>query len=216
MAGRVLAMKKNTLVPTAVAFAFSVFLFAGSAVADTKIVTEKPGAKKTADWHKNPECQAVFFTVMEGLYRDGVPQEVVDLVIGHVESNNVDKSFIFRCKLCHACYEAFALYQRRPDFNGTEGRNTVGSKEIPEEVMTGLRSSNPKVFGPAFATIIQPWIKADLEERLANGEEGLELMQRYVELAKEGNALVTTYTRCQACDAIGDLAKAIDEKKPKK
>jgi hypothetical protein len=98
----------------------------------------------------------VFFTVIEGLYRDGISEEVVDLVIGHTEANSLEKSFVFRCPLCHACYEAFALYQRRPNFHGAKGKNTIGQREIPEEVMDGLRSSNPTVFDPAFAKIVQP------------------------------------------------------------
>jgi hypothetical protein len=120
---------------------------------------------------------------------------------------------VFRCPLCHACYEAFALYQRRPNFHGAKGKNTIGQREIPKEVMDGLRSSNPTVFDPAFAKIVQPWIKADLNERLANGEDGLEMMKNYVKLAKEGDKLRTTYKRCQACDAIVDIANAIGKQK---
>ncbi len=181
----------------------------------TGVVEKKQGIKPTADWHLDKECQAVFFTVIEGLYRDGISQEVVDLVIGHAEANKVDRAFVFRCPLCHACFEAFALYQRRPTFNGTAGRNTIGNRVISEEVMAGLRARNPRVFGVAFATIVQPWIKADLTERLANGEDGLELMKKYVKLAEEGNKLKTAYTRCQACDAIVDIAKGIEKQKKK-
>jgi len=155
----------------------------------------------------------VFFTVTKGLYRDGISDEVVDLVIGRVEANRLERSFVFRCKLCHGCYEAFALYQRRPDFHGADGRNTIGNREIPESVIEGLRSSDPGVFNPAFAAIIQAWIKAELRERLARGEDGLELMKKYVKLAEEGDKLRTTYLRCQACDAIVSIAEAIEKKK---
>ena len=44
---------------------------------------------KTADWYRDADCRMVFFTVLEGLYEDGIPQEVVDLVIGRVEDNNI-------------------------------------------------------------------------------------------------------------------------------
>jgi hypothetical protein len=188
-------------------------------LADPKPPAEKSasnGINQTADWHQDPECQVVFFTVLEGLYRDGISQEVVDIIIGHVEANKIDKSFVFRCKLCHACYEAFALYQRRPDFNGTEGRNTIGHKEIPEQLIDDLRSGDIQKFNTAFAEVVQPWIRAELKERLANGEDGLELMKKYVKLAEEGDKLRRTYLRCQACDAISEIAKVMGEKKLKK
>ena len=110
-------------------------------------------SQPTADWHKNPECQAVFFTVLEGLYRDGISKEIVDTVIGTVENNKLKKSFVFRCQLCHACYEAFALYQRRPNFYGTDGKNTIGKREVPKQVVDDLKSGNISRFNDAFATI---------------------------------------------------------------
>jgi hypothetical protein len=116
---------------------------------------ETPTKSNTADWYKDADCRMVFFTVLEGLYKDGIPQEVVDLVIGRVEDNNIDKAFVFRCKLCHACYEAFAVYQRRPAFNGAEGVNTIGNRAIAPELMEGLKSGDQRKFDAAFSSISQ-------------------------------------------------------------
>ncbi len=174
-----------------------------------------PEAKpqETADWHKNEECRKVFFTVLEGLYRDGISREVVDLVIGRVESNDLERAFIFRCKLCHACYEAFAVYQRRPAFRGSGGIDTIGKREIPEEIVETLRTGDRREFDNAFAVIVQPWIRAKLGEMIDSGEaDAAELLAKYIELANEGNALITGYTRCQACDAISAVAQKMDEK----
>ena len=193
-------------------------LFSSHAAADppAAATTEVAGSSQaTANWHQNPECQAVFFTVLEGLYRDGISAEIVDTVIGTVEDNQLKKSFIFRCQLCHACYEAFALYQRRPTFHGTDGKNTIGKREVPQQIVDDLKSGNIMKFNDAFATIVQPWIKADLRERLARGEDGLELMKKYVKLAEEGNRIRQSYLRCQACDAIGSIAEAMGQQKTK-
>lgn len=173
-----------------------------------EVATPEAEEDETADWHLDEECRMVFFTVLEGLYRDGVPSEVVNLVIGRVESNSVEKRFVFRCKLCHACYEAFALYQRRPAFSGTDGLDTIGAKPIPEVVMHGLREeANDREFGTAFSTIIQPWIKQKLLSMDLSDQEMVEKMEKFAKLAQEGQALITSYTSCQACDAIDAAAQ---------
>ena len=154
----------------------------------------------------------VFFTVLEGLYRDGISDEIVDLVIGRVESNDLERAFIFRCKLCHATYEAFAAYQRRPEFSGTEGVNTIGNRVIPKEVVEILRTGNRIQFDNAFATVVQPWIKEKLHALIDSGSDETELMEKYVKLAQEGNALINGYARCQACDAIAAVAEKVAEK----
>ena len=185
-----------------------------AASAGSKLVeiAKTPAPKKTADWYKDEECRRVFFAVMEGLYRDGISQEIVDLVIGRVESNNLEQAFIFRCKLCHACFEAFAVYQRRPAFNGAEGKNTIGSREIPKEVIESLRKGGRLEFDNAFATIVQPWVKKELHVMMDSGADRTELLQKFVKLAEEGNALIPGYGRCQACDAINDVAMAEQKK----
>ena len=155
----------------------------------------------------------VFFTVLEGLYRDGVPTEVVNLVIGRMERNSVEKRFVFRCKLCHACYEAFALYQRRPVFNGTDGIDTLGAKPVPAEVMHGLRDdASDWEFGRAFSTIIQPWIKQKLLKMDLSDEELVAKIEKFSELAESGQALITGYKSCQACDAIDAAARILNSR----
>lgn len=180
--------------------------FADSKVDNSKISVE------TADWHKDEECRMVFFTVLEGLYRDGVPDEVVDLVIGHVKANSVKKRFVFRCKLCHACYEAFAVYQRRPAFSGTKGKTTIGNKPVSSEVIEGLKNPSHRVFGKAFSTIIQPWIKQKLLSMNLSEKDKVEKMKKFAELAKEGNRLLTEYRRCQACEAIKSVSEIMEKK----
>jgi len=167
---------------------------------------------KTADWYRDADCRMVFFTVLEGLYEDGIPQEVVDLVIGRVEDNNIDKAFVFRCKLCHACYEAFAVYQRRPAFNGAEGVNTIGNRVIAPALMEGLKSGSQRQFDAAFSGIIQPWVKQKLLTLNQDDADKIATMKRFGKLAREGNALVRGYERCQACEAIKAVAQTLADR----
>ncbi|MFP6900082.1 MAG: hypothetical protein VCA36_04010 [Opitutales bacterium] len=38
--------------------------------------------KKNVEWQKEEMCQFVFFAVLEGFYRDGIQNEIVDAIIG--------------------------------------------------------------------------------------------------------------------------------------
>ena len=171
---------------------------------------DKIKAEGTINWHEDEECRVVFFTVLEGLYRDGTPKEVVDLVVGKYNDNELKDRFIFQCRLCHATYEAFALYQKRPNFYGID-KNKFGSKEVPQSVIKQLQSTSPHTFGDGLATIVQPWIKAKLMS-LSDDKKALkEKLAKYIELAKEGFLLSERYTRCQACEAIKTVSQVLDK-----
>ena len=90
----------------------------------------KPGTTaRNVEWQKEEMCQFVFFAVLEGLYRDGVQNEIVDAIIGEKilkKDDKVKAHFVFRCKLCHATYEAFRTYRNRPAFMQAKGVSTFG------------------------------------------------------------------------------------------
>ena len=88
---------------------------------------EKVPAKPVTDWKADPVCQMVFFAVLEGLYTDGVPDDVIEAVVSPPEKPGaapLARNFVPQCPLCHPVYEAFALYQKRPTFAGDGKQNT--------------------------------------------------------------------------------------------
>lgn len=172
-------------------------------------------AKGIINWHKDEECKLIFFTVLEGLYRDGVSDEIVDLVLGKVQKNDLKKNFVFQCKLCHATYEAFALYQKRPKFHGTS-ISAFGNKKFSSDIVKKLRSNNPRVFGDGLSEIVQPWVKAKLIS-LATDETFLKIkLQKFAALAEEGNMMKDIYMSCQACEAIQSVNEILIEKNKQK
>ena len=90
-------------------------------------------ALRNVEWQKEEMCQFVFFAVLEGLYRDGVQNKIVDAIIGEKivkKDDKVKTHFVFRCKLCHATYEAFRTYRNRPAFMQTKGRRPLAKEVI--------------------------------------------------------------------------------------
>src|SRR5882672_11093313 len=98
---------------------------------------ETPAAEPAADWKEDPVCQMVFFAVLEGLYTDGVPDDVVDSIVPRQpkdSTNPIKTSFVVLCPLCHPVFEAFSVYQQRPKFNSDEKKRNAFGKGLAPEV----------------------------------------------------------------------------------
>ena len=122
-------------------------------------------SKPAPSWQDDPVCQVVFFATLEGLYRDGVPDEVVDAIVPRQPKcgqNPVKTSFVFQCPLCHPVYEAFALYQKRPAFVAGGHRSTFGAG-LDADLVRDLKNPEPKPRLSALAKLVKRWV----EHRLA-------------------------------------------------
>ena len=77
------------------------FLKADPNTADKRNVVKPKTAQ--VDWQKDPVCRMVFFAVLEGLYEDGVPGDVVDSIVPRKVGkgkHRMKTSFVFSCPLC--------------------------------------------------------------------------------------------------------------------
>ncbi len=177
--------------------------------------------KMSVVWRNDPLCQFVFFAVLEGLYRDGVQNEVVDLIIGEPEKENgakVKSCFVFRCELCHATYEAFRTYRSRPIFQNTYGQSTFG-KGIDPSIITKLKSEEAGSRVYAMGGLVRPWITRRIEETRKTNEEKEVMKKEFERFATEGSKQLSQhkkdkdplyldwsfYGTCQACEAAKDL-----------
>ena len=181
-------------------------------------------AKSNLEWQKEEMCQFVFFAVLEGLYRDGVQNEIVDAIIGNKiekKENKVKSHFVFRCKLCHATYEAFRTYRNRPAFMQTKGASTFG-KGADLALLKQLGSKDARTRIYSMGALVRPWIMHRIKETRKTPEEKTAMKKRFEKYAQEGANLLRTHKRakdgfyldwsfygsCQACEAAKDLGKA--------
>lgn len=182
-------------------------------------------APPTAGWHRDPDCRLVFFATLEGLYGDGVPNEVVDLVLGEPSkaSDGVKRCFVFRCELCHAVYDAFALYRRRPAFHGGD-RDTFGDWKPDPDLLKRLRSEEAQVRVFAMGALVQPWIRRKLLTLKLDAAAAEAMVQRLGDLVARGRKLTHEhrekdpayaqwqfYGACQACEAIDTASRILQE-----
>ena len=179
--------------------------------------------KKEVSWQKDELCQFVFFAVLEGLYRDGVQNEVVDAILGKAQPDSeesVKSHFVFRCELCHATYEAFRTYRARPSFLNATGQSTFGEGLDDPKLMLQLKSEFARTRVYAMGSLVRPWILHRVEETRKTPEEKMAMRERLRDFANEGAKLLRKhreedelyldwdfYGSCQACEAAEDLGE---------
>ena len=180
-------------------------------------------SKKAVEWQKDETCQFVFFAVLEGLYRDGIQNEIVDAVIGEKidkKENKIKTHFVFRCELCHATYEAFRTYRNRPAFLDAKGASTFG-KGTDLKLLKELQSKDARTRIYSMGRLIRPWIMQRIEETRKTPAEKTAMKEKFAGYAREGKDILRAhqqakdgfyldwrfYGSCQACEAAKDLGK---------
>ena len=126
------------------------------------------------DWPQTRAGQVIFFAVLEGLYRDGVANSDVDLIIppGAEGKSRFDKEiFVYACPLCHPAFEAFRLYRQRERIYGLKAVVDTFGPGLDEAVQTQLRSQNNEERRQAVEGLITRWVSQQLQMmRLTNAE----------------------------------------------
>src|SRR5262249_22021904 len=106
-------------------------------------------------WYANAAGHMIFFAVLEGLYTDGVSNEIVDLII---PKGQYDDHFVYTCPLCHPAYEAFWLYRKRQHFYGLKASKDTFGGGISGKVVEQLHSPERAVRLGAIQGLIQGWV----------------------------------------------------------
>lgn len=187
--------------------------------------TDKSPAQPVKDWQEDPVCRMVFFAVLEGLYEDGVPDDVVDSVVPRQPKdgdNPVKTSFVFQCPLCHPVYEAFTLYQKRPPFSGGGARRDTFGKGIESDLRTALLSRVARTRLGALKVLVQRWVERRLTAMRLSEAEKQEWAKNLAARSGQGKGelskLITTdpnyrgwsiYWGCAACNGTTAACNAV-------
>lgn len=167
-----------------------------------------------SDWKGDPVCQMVFFAVLEGLYTDGVSDDVVAAVL-RGENGKISEVFVDKCPLCYPVYEAFVLYQKRQTFVGATKQNTFG-KGVSADLANRLKSTDIiRTQVPALTELLRPWVERKLTTTHLTDEQKKDLSTRLLKRRDEGNNLVLTYKRCAICDSTSAACQVFQPSKKK-
>lgn len=206
-----------------VVFALGLILAASPQQAESPVPGAAAPKVEERWWFNRPSGQLIFFAVLEGLYLDGVPSEVVDLIAppagqgwppempmseapGKSQFNS--DHFVYSCPLCHPAFEAFRLYRERRPFYGQKGRSldTFGEGQLDGEMLDRLRSSNADKRRQAIQSLIQGWIERRLSAMRLTAEQRKALLEELEGGRRQGMRTLETLskgrrTSCPICDA---------------
>lgn len=171
----------------------------------------RPDAQKM--WSDTRAGQLIFFAVLEGLYRDGVTNSDVDLIIPPDDKGRprYDKEiFVYACPLCHPAFEAFRLYRQREFFYGFKAPTNTLGRGLDPAVQTRLRSANADERRKAVEELISRWVSQRMEMMRLTATEWQEITREIEKGRKQGmgglqNAVQSgqvsqSRTNCAICD----------------
>jgi hypothetical protein len=205
-------------------------------IAGSTLVGE-PAEPKTAptriDWKADPACRLVFHAVLEGLYEDGVTDDIVNNIVPADKTgrDKMRRSFVLDCPLCQPTFEAFCVYQARPKFSDGSKESTFG-KGLPEEVKKGLLSDTLSTRLISLRAPIRKWVEVRLRSMKLTAEERLKWWAEIDARSAQGMAALTAnkaadpwykewsgYWGCAACKGSEDAVRQVlndPQEKPKK
>jgi hypothetical protein len=170
-----------------------------------------PSASKS--WPETRASQLVFFAVLEGLYRDGVTNSDVDLIIppGDGDKPRFDSEvFVYACPLCHPAFEAFRLYRQRERIFGLKAAVDTFGRGLDESIRIRLRSPNTDERRQAIEGLISRWLsqrlelmrltKAEREEITGEIEKGRKQGMSGLKQAVQSGQVSQSRTNCAICD----------------
>jgi hypothetical protein len=154
-------------------------------------------------WVQSRASQLVFFAVLEGLYRDGVSNEVVDSIIPGKGRFDLEH-FVYACPICHPAFEAFRLYRQRENFYGLKAPVNTFGLGLDHAVTVRLQSHDPEERRKGIEELINRWVKQRLDMMRLSEAERQAITREMEQGRKEGmNALkgaTQTRTNCPICD----------------
>jgi hypothetical protein len=161
----------------------------------------------------------MFMAVLEGLYVDGVSNDVIDLII---PNGGFHEHFIYGCPMCMPTYDAMVLYRSRLGFYGMKPPDNPPDTFGPG-VDAGLRAklagTDKEMRLRAIESLIRTWIdrrvdlmslseaeETSLRQELERGsKKGGELLERHREADAHGVEESRTFCAvCRAATKQGD------------
>jgi hypothetical protein len=162
-------------------------------------------------WVESRASQLVFFAVLEGLYRDGVSNEDVDLIIPPGTNGRPRfelEHFVYACPLCHPAYEALKLYRQREQFYGFKGHVDTLGTGLEGAMAKRLRSPDATERRQAIEELIGQWVGQRLDMMRLSAQERAAITSEMEQGRKKGmNGLKQVSagssqarTNCPICD----------------
>ncbi len=153
----------------------------------------------------------IFFAVLEGLYRDGVSNEVVDKLLEIDPVTKYPANFIWACPICLPVIDALDVYRARPMFRGRKLATDTFGAGLAAEVREVLLHGDMAARQDALKILVEGWIRVWFEARRPTPEERARFQSLMEDGRKQGMAYLKAYRalggsyglmdECPSCEA---------------
>jgi hypothetical protein len=140
----------------------------------------------------------LFHAMLEGLYDDGVANDVVDALLVTGDEVGYPRNFVYACPVCMPCIDAFRTYRARPTFLGSKTqRNTFGSG-LSDRLRKLALSKDPADPLLALDELTDRWIARRFESLRLTGKQRANLTRDIVAYKEKGLAMLEQYRESEA------------------
>jgi hypothetical protein len=145
----------------------------------------------------------IFYSVLEGLYEDGLSKEEVAQILMKREKEAYFH-FIYACPVCNATIWALEAYKARPDgFYGMKlPRSTFGPGLSPE-VHEQLFSKEPAKRLAAINALLKSWMERRMKVMRLTADEQKSLAKQFELKREEGMRMLESFRKNQHGENFG-------------
>lgn len=145
----------------------------------------------------------IFYSVLEGLYEDGLPEEDVAQILMKREKETYFH-FIYACPVCNATIWALQAYQARPEgFYGLKRPGSTFGQGLPPELREQLYSKDATKRLTAINSLVKSWMERRMTTlRLSAGEQKA-LAERLEQKRQEGMKMLESFRKKQHGENFG-------------
>lgn len=135
----------------------------------------------------------LFFAVLEGLYEDGVSNQIVERVIELDARTGWPKHFVYACPICTPAFDAFRSYRSRTAFFGRKVPSDTFGDGLDEELARALLDRDELVLASALQELLERWTARRIELLRVSSSERDALAQDLAERKKRGSEFLRAY-----------------------
>lgn len=157
--------------------------------AQTGSPPEKPRYSSLTD----DTSRFIFYSVLEGLYEDGLSNADIDQILRKHEGENYF-NFIYSCPVCTATVQALQAYRARPAhlYSLKSGDSTFGQGLTPA-LHDDLYSDDSRRRLGAINTLMQGWMDRRIKSLHLPSEEHARLLSDLEDKRKEGMEALASF-----------------------
>lgn len=168
-----------------------------AAIAVPAVLPPEPAPARAASALESDAQLLIFHAVLEGLYTDGVSNEVVDAITELDGEVQWPKHFIYACPICMPAFNAFRSYRVRPVFFGDKQQRTEFGPGLDAARKKALLSDDLKVRHLAIKDLVKGWVERRLKRDRLTEKELAQFERRYEEYAKKGLGYLQSYQQTE-------------------